>query len=534
MSLYFKSINPGDVTCSPFKAHKSWEYSTSQSFDELQHAGIKFLEGLKPTTAVYTNGVINISTQQHLEDPSCQYINDFDSSYLGVDWYGINNKYFKNHKNINDEYLGEVGGPTINNNDLHLYENVSIISIPTDKIGEGIEKNSFVCSYDYNGSHNLYDDGKGYIIDTALYSGSITQSIDSEIIKLIPQTLVNETSYNTLANCTSFIMVVPVCNNISYNNGSYVFNINSYIKFKDDSNLCNLTLQDNFTIVFSNIYISPQECTLLAKNFNTDTNTLTNQAPFKVSLKKVDSMISTIVFECGTASISYNIMSIGTYNIICKKEGINISLYIDGNLCCTTTINPNMQIHNNNMIYIGCNGNSTNHYIGNIGGFHLFKKALNDEEINYISFKNSINNIKVGRIDYNTGIIMITDPRTAYKKLFKKFTKDINGTQQLLNTAQSDINIKWRSTITIYENEVLVRLRQDEFTFTMNPSIRVNKSLDSDLVSVAYTQDKTWTPYITTIGLYNDVGQLLVVATLAHPIKKRDDVDISFLLRFDM
>ena len=534
MSLYFKTISPGDIKCSPFKAHKSWEYSTSQSFDELHRAGIKFLEGVKPTTTAYTNGIINISTAQHLADPSCQYINDFDLTYLGVEWYGINNKYFKNHKNINDEYLGEVGGPTINNNDLHLYENVSIISIPIDKIGEGIEKNSFVCSYDYNGSHNLYDDGKGYIIDTALYSGSITQSIDSEIIKLIPQTLVNETSYNTLANCTSFIMVVPVCNNISYNNGSYVFNINSYIKFKDDSNLCNLTLQDNFTIVFSNIYISPQECTLLAKNFNTDTNTLTKQSPFKISLRQVDTMTSAIFFECGTTSISYVIPISGTYNIICKKDGINISLYINGILRSTSRIDLNRQIHNNNTIYIGCNGNNTNHYIGSIGGFSLFKKALTNDEINYISFINTINNVKVGRIDYNTGIITITDPRIPYIKLFKKFTKSIDGKQQTSNTTQTDAIIKWRSSITIYECEILIKLRQDEFTFTMNPSIRVNKSLDSSITSKVYTQDKIWTPYITTIGLYNDDGQLLVVAKLAYPIKKRNDVDISFLLRFDM
>ena len=68
----------------------------------------------------------------------------------------------------------------------------------------------------------------------------------------------------------------------------------------------------------------------------------------------------------------------------------------------------------------------------------------------------------------------------------------------------------------------------------MNPSIRVNKSLDSSITSKVYTQDKIWTPYITTIGLYNDDGQLLVVAKLAYPIKKRNDVDISFLLRFDI
>ena len=41
-------------------------------------------------------------------------------------------------------------------------------------------------------------------------------------------------------------------------------------------------------------------------------------------------------------------------------------------------------------------------------------------------------------------------------------------------------------------------------------------------------------PYITTIGLYNDAGELLVVGRTSHPIKNDDKMDMSFVVRFDV
>jgi hypothetical protein len=40
-------------------------------------------------------------------------------------------------------------------------------------------------------------------------------------------------------------------------------------------------------------------------------------------------------------------------------------------------------------------------------------------------------------------------------------------------------------------------------------------------------------PYITTVGLYNDKGQLLAIGKLGTPIRKRDDVDLNIIVRFD-
>jgi len=40
-------------------------------------------------------------------------------------------------------------------------------------------------------------------------------------------------------------------------------------------------------------------------------------------------------------------------------------------------------------------------------------------------------------------------------------------------------------------------------------------------------------PYITTIGLFNDVGQMLAVGKLAEPLENRDDIDMNIIVRWD-
>ena len=40
-------------------------------------------------------------------------------------------------------------------------------------------------------------------------------------------------------------------------------------------------------------------------------------------------------------------------------------------------------------------------------------------------------------------------------------------------------------------------------------------------------------PYITTIGLYNDENDLLLVAKLSKPIMKSPNTDMTFIVKYD-
>ena len=78
-----------------------------------------------------------------------------------------------------------------------------------------------------------------------------------------------------------------------------------------------------------------------------------------------------------------------------------------------------------------------------------------------------------------------------------------------------------------------LKLNEDEFNFTTNPTIRKNNNLNADLPK-DFVANSEFAPYITTIGLYDQYGQLLAVGKLGTPIKKRDNVDTTFVVRFDI
>ena len=88
----------------------------------------------------------------------------------------------------------------------------------------------------------------------------------------------------------------------------------------------------------------------------------------------------------------------------------------------------------------------------------------------------------------------------------------------------------YKSTMTIYELGVIVRTPRG----TMNVSSNPTTLLDDDFTIASFATGSDFQPYITTIGLYNDRNEMVAVAKLAQPIKKREDVDINFLVRVDL
>ena len=159
-------------------------------------------------------------------------------------------------------------------------------------------------------------------------------------------------------------------------------------------------------------------------------------------------------------------------------------------------------------------------------------------------------------------------------------------TASLNTTLTGDWQINFKSTETIYENEYLLIVNEDEFNISQNPSsvIKVGGTTstftDSDGIvrtineeqPVRYIRKKTTlddgnvldfrygsnvnsaisggfehmdlsgsvdstgsflAPYITTIGLYDDNCDLVAVAKLPQPIKSEPDMPVNFIVRFD-
>ena len=136
-----------------------------------------------------------------------------------------------------------------------------------------------------------------------------------------------------------------------------------------------------------------------------------------------------------------------------------------------------------------------------------------------------------GNVFYRNGEMVISSPMSKYN----------TGSGAFGNT----FDVSYKGTYMIYENEVLVRIPKDQFNVSMNPSATYSpatsnvlsqtdqfNSLPGELQKSMFVSG-TAKPYITTIGLYNDMAQLVAVSKLAQPIQKRDDIDMNFIIRWD-
>jgi hypothetical protein len=90
--------------------------------------------------------------------------------------------------------------------------------------------------------------------------------------------------------------------------------------------------------------------------------------------------------------------------------------------------------------------------------------------------------------------------------------------------------ITYRSTKTIYEMSVMTRIGSGDFNMTSNLSL----TKDDDQTYKSFVSSSDFSPYITTIGLYDGNGQMLAIGKLAQPIRKLTDVDMNLLVRIDL
>lgn len=120
-------------------------------------------------------------------------------------------------------------------------------------------------------------------------------------------------------------------------------------------------------------------------------------------------------------------------------------------------------------------------------------------------------------------------------------------------------NLLLTAETTIFQNEVKCRVSENDFNFSQNPTVFVKKQLITGSAAVPFfgpvsgsgtpisssyglVVDGTiydfmtgsdFRPYATTIGLYNENNQLLVVGKLATPYPIPANTDITFIVKWD-
>jgi hypothetical protein len=83
---------------------------------------------------------------------------------------------------------------------------------------------------------------------------------------------------------------------------------------------------------------------------------------------------------------------------------------------------------------------------------------------------------------------------------------------------------------TIYQNEIRCNVNENEFNYTLNPSANAAGTTGSYIDAVTGSD---FQPYATSVGLYNDRDELLVVAKFAQPIPIPRNTDLTIVVRYD-
>jgi len=154
----------------------------------------------------------------------------------------------------------------------------------------------------------------------------------------------------------------------------------------------------------------------------------------------------------------------------------------------------------------------------------------------YSNLIDSASNIK-GNIFYDRGLVIVT--------------KDV-----VSGSVLHDFTLNYRSTKTIYENEIFLSVLENEFNVSQNPSavdfngadfgkIKLH-NIKSNIINNKFggfgdyefssSVDPTGSylaPYITPIGLYDDELNMVAVAKLPQPIKSLPEYPVNFIVRFD-
>jgi hypothetical protein len=127
---------------------------------------------------------------------------------------------------------------------------------------------------------------------------------------------------------------------------------------------------------------------------------------------------------------------------------------------------------------------------------------------------------KVGNIIYSQGIIIITDSAI----------QNAGGTSYINCITGSYVTCSYQAETTIYQNQYVCRVNENDFNYTLNPSATISASTGSYIDAVTGSDFR---PYATTVGLYNDRDELLVVGKLSTPYPVPPNTDISFVVRYD-
>ena len=219
------------------------------------------------------------------------------------------------------------------------------------------------------------------------------------------------------------------------------------------------------------------------------------------------------------------------HHYVINKSGTELSLHIDGTKDVSGSYTFGGTTLNDRDILLGSSNISQTSagFSGSMAQFRIHRTSLNNNLISSLADNSTsgsaLQRNHAGYVFYKHGMIVVSDPRPRYQNIFVG-----DGNWDYTN---KPFQLNYRATKTVEEVSILCELNKNEFNVSSNPSLRLTTGeYDPRLKPMVTGSD--FRPYVTQIGLYNDSGDLLAIAKLGSPLKKRQDVDVTINVRFDI
>lgn len=560
MAGIFKKLSANDIKITPFVAHK--QYNTTD------------LASIGASTASLAWSGKNKST----------------FSTGSKKYYQIDKLYYRNYIQERAHRL-ELDDATYTTQERRLYQSASLLSLSQKTFGSEVQPNNFNLTVSNGGNtYTITDDGFGNLYDTSIGKDNFPNE-DNRVFYLAPVngfkrtdlTLDIETGneyvnspfpngYSRTFYDDSYFQNVIIYEGISFDKQSNLYNIHELGRYDNtDSNSSRIIVKNRPYLNFNNedfaisfyyyadsatnsysIVLNQKRDYILTKEGAQsspplNTNSLrasgsldiaiipSNPAyPYRVYVEEdsIKTSLNIYLERFDGENVSY--VSGSFYkavpsdsgkpiHILLQKTGSKLQAWKNGVLQNEADDNTSKPCQNqSDLVLFGKRNSNGSWYEGenNWGQafrptqFQIWNQSFSETQIAAIS-ESFTGTYPIGNLFYDNGFAVLTHPK--YMSLFDGGSID---------------TLSYKNTYLITENEYQCTMTEDEFEFTTNISARkIPFSQDEDIANFA--TGSNFKPYVTSVGLYDDNGNLLVVGKLGQPIKASSETDTTFVIRFD-
>ncbi len=524
MAGVFKSLDKSDIRLTPFRAYKQYTASApSASFTtysaELSTTPIELgNDALDSVSSYYTtNGKLKDSV-----------------------WRTTNHLFYRDYYT---NTKATFGSNNLNYQSRLLNKDAIIISIPQSNFGESIAYNTLTCVIN---STQYSDDIYGNLVDkTARWTvgGNAAEiSASNVVFNLKPQRLTpdyNTTVSKSLTYHTDLYPATVGFNSVGVRDsgsiGTYLDVSSGSISiqpYNSDINQKYNFTNTNFSVyaAFSASISGSKSFTILEKKAQSEVygvdlngNVLTNviyRYPYSLTYLSESNYIR-FAKSNGHETLIYtsSALTSGARQVLLTRSGSTYTLRYGTQSDTFSDTLSDGGCTNPAPIYTGNDELMMSASQNGISNVLCFDTALNQNQYNLLRQNRPINDPYkvVGNVFHKHGIVAITDPTLV--SLIKN------------NSALGIVS--YRGTTTIYENEISCTVNAGEFGLSNNPTLHQYNAVTNQYEYKPFISSSDFKPFVTQVGLYDDYGNLLVVAKLTQPIQLPSNVDTTFVIRYD-